>query len=464
MSELPKFVVNHLRNAQPIGEHPDADVLAAFAEQSLSERERTSVLLHLSTCPDCREMTALVMDREPAEVLVHAAAATHSSSVAPPERIELAVAAGKASREVTPRSWFRWPSFSSPALRWVAATACVVVVSAAVLMNTRAPRKQMPGLTSDAVTLQDERRPTASISPDSATAERRLREELQAQQSASSALEKKRSAPPLSQPGEEKDREIMGYVRPEPRVASRSAVANGAVQAISPPAPADADAFRAKVEDSAAQHSFAKSAAVAQEKSVAATVPPANGKDQTGVLVADKLGSKEKAAESPAPFANQNSSPAVAAGAKRDDRAGPAIGSTSETVEVSGGPLMLESAQVELAKRVGSPRWNVTADGDVLRSLDAGKNWKTITIDSKAQFVAVATTGASIWAGGKGGALYHSTDVGEHWTRITPRDGSNSLTADISGIEFTDVNHGTVHAGGNERWTTSDGGKSWKRE
>jgi hypothetical protein len=287
---------------------------------------------------------------------------------------------------------------------------------------------------------------------------------LQAQQSASSALEKKRSAPPLSQPGEEKDREIMGYVRPEPRVASRSAVANGAVQAISPPAPADADAFRAKVEDSAAQHSFAKSAAVAQEKSVAATVPPANGKDQTGVLVADKLGSKEKAAESPAPFANQNSSPAVAAGAKRDDRAGPAIGSTSETVEVSGGPLMLESAQVELAKRVGSPRWNVTADGDVLRSLDAGKNWKTITIDSKAQFVAVATTGASIWAGGKGGALYHSTDVGEHWTRITPRDGSNSLTADISGIEFTDVNHGTVHAGGNERWTTSDGGKSWKRE
>ena len=304
MSELPKFVVNHLRNAQLIGEHPDADVLTAFAEQSLSECERTSVLLHLSTCPDCRELTALVMDREPAEVLVHAAA--HSSSVAPPERIELAVAAGRASREVTP-SWFRWPSFSSPALRWVAAAACVVVVSAAVLMNTRAPRKQMPGLTSDAVTLQDERTPTASISPDSPTAERRLRGELQAKQSASSTLEKKRSAPPLSQPGEEKDREIMGYVRPEPRVASRSAAASGAAQAISPPAPADA--FREKVEDSAAQHSFAKSAAVAQEKSVAATVPTANGKDQTGVLVADKLASKEKAAESPAPFANQNSAP-----------------------------------------------------------------------------------------------------------------------------------------------------------
>ena len=463
MSELPKFVVNHLRNAQPIGEHPDADVLTAFAEQSLSERERTSVLLHLSTCPDCREMTALVMDREPAEVLVHAAAAAQSSSAAPP-RMELAGAAGKASREVTARSWFRWPSFSSPALRWVAAAACVVVVSAAVLMNKRLSQKQTPGLTSDAITLSDERMPTTSTTAQSPAADQRLREELQVQRE-SSTFAKRRSAAPLSQPGEEKDREIMGYVQPEPRVASRSAVANGAAQAISPPATADAGAFREKVEDSAAQHSLAKSAAVAQEKSVAATVPTANGKDQTGVLVADKLASKEKAAAAPAPtFANRNSSAALASGAKRDDRAEPAIGSTSETVEVSGGPLTLESAQVEPANRVASPQWNVTANGDVLRSLDAGKNWKTITIDSKAQFVAVATTGVSIWAGGKAGVLYHSTDAGEHWTRITPRDGSNSLTSDISGIEFSDVSHGTVHAGENERWTTSDGGKSWKRD
>ena len=464
MSELPKFVVDHLRNAQPIGEHPDADLLTAFAEQSLGERERTSVLLHLSTCPDCREMTTLVMGREPAEVLVHAATAAHSSSVPPSERIELAAAAGKAYREVTPRSWFRWPSFSSPALRWVAAAACVVVVSAAVLMNKRPAQKQTPGLTSDAITLSDERTPTTSTTPQSPAADRRLREELQEQRE-SSTFAKRRSAPPLSQPEEQKDREIMGYVRPEPRVASRSAVANGAAQAISPPPTTDADAFRVKVEDSAAQHSLAKGTAVAQEKSVAATVPPANGKDQTGVLVADKLASKEKAAAAPAPtFANRNSSAALASGAKRDDRAESAIGSTSETVEVSGGPLALESAQVEPANRVASPQWNVTANGDVLRSLDAGKNWKTITIDSKAQFVAIATTGASIWAGGKNGVLYHSTDVGEHWTRVTPNDGGNSLSSDISGIEFTDVNHGTVRAGASERWTTTDGGKSWKRE
>ena len=207
MSELPKFVVDHLRNAQPIGEHPDADLLTAFAEQSLGERERTSVLLHLSTCPDCREMTTLVMGREPAEVLVHAATAAHSSSVAPSERIELAATAGKAYREVTPRSWFRWP-FSSPALRWVAAAACVVVVSAAVLMNKRPAQKQTPGLTSDAITLSDERTPTTSTTPQSPAADRRLREELQEQRE-SSTFAKRRSAPPLSQPGEEKDREIM---------------------------------------------------------------------------------------------------------------------------------------------------------------------------------------------------------------------------------------------------------------
>ena len=116
------------------------------------------MLLHLSTCPDCREMTTLVMGREPAEVLVHAATAAHSSSVPPSERIELAAAAGKAYREVTPRSWFRWPSFSSPALRWVAAAACVVVVSAAVLMNKRPAQKQTPGLTSDAISFETRER------------------------------------------------------------------------------------------------------------------------------------------------------------------------------------------------------------------------------------------------------------------------------------------------------------------
>lgn len=54
-------------DAFPGGLHPDANLLSAFAEQTLTEQERTQVLNHLSQCADCREVAAFIV---PAEVLV----------------------------------------------------------------------------------------------------------------------------------------------------------------------------------------------------------------------------------------------------------------------------------------------------------------------------------------------------------------------------------------------------------
>ena len=45
--------------------HPDANLLAAFVEKTLTEKERTQVLNHLSQCADCREVAAFTL---PAEV------------------------------------------------------------------------------------------------------------------------------------------------------------------------------------------------------------------------------------------------------------------------------------------------------------------------------------------------------------------------------------------------------------
>jgi hypothetical protein len=59
MSNVPKIVLKQLQT--PAGEHPDADILTAFAEQSLPESERTLVLDHLSLCSDCREVISLAL-------------------------------------------------------------------------------------------------------------------------------------------------------------------------------------------------------------------------------------------------------------------------------------------------------------------------------------------------------------------------------------------------------------------
>jgi hypothetical protein len=59
MSHVPKIVLKQLQ--APAGEHLDADLLTAFAEQLLPESERHLVLSHLSLCSDCREVIALAL-------------------------------------------------------------------------------------------------------------------------------------------------------------------------------------------------------------------------------------------------------------------------------------------------------------------------------------------------------------------------------------------------------------------
>jgi Carboxypeptidase regulatory-like domain/Photosynthesis system II assembly factor YCF48 len=59
MSNVPKIVLKHLQSRAEA--HPDADMLTAFAERSLPESERAIVLDHLSLCGDCREVVALAL-------------------------------------------------------------------------------------------------------------------------------------------------------------------------------------------------------------------------------------------------------------------------------------------------------------------------------------------------------------------------------------------------------------------
>src|ERR1700757_4605453 len=97
MTEIPKIVRERLKAGSASIAHPDADVLTAFSERSLPERERGSVLEHLSACVECREVVALA---SPANEAVHA----------PPK-------AGS-------RAWRAWPAF-----RWGFASAGLAAIA-----------------------------------------------------------------------------------------------------------------------------------------------------------------------------------------------------------------------------------------------------------------------------------------------------------------------------------------------
>src|SRR5690242_11006648 len=107
MENLPKIARDRLQVSG--GErHPDADLLTAFAEHSLTRLEHDRIVEHLSRCSECREVVVLAMP--------------DAERAVQPQPTKSA-----------PRSWGNW--FSLPVLRWGALAACLTVVAAAVLLR-----------------------------------------------------------------------------------------------------------------------------------------------------------------------------------------------------------------------------------------------------------------------------------------------------------------------------------------
>jgi hypothetical protein len=105
----PNTLQRELARSQQVGPHPDADLLTAFAENALPEREQKQLIAHLAVCADCREILSVAASAAPVPVrddLAHV----------PPRSIHPQL-----------RKW----------LRWAATAAGVVVVSAAVLLHQR---------------------------------------------------------------------------------------------------------------------------------------------------------------------------------------------------------------------------------------------------------------------------------------------------------------------------------------
>ena len=104
MLEIPKIVRQRMAAKAEAGAHPDANLLTAFAEQTLLRRERDSILQHLSQCTECREAVFLA---------------------APQEELRADVIPARSS-------WLGWPG-----LRWGALAACTVIVVGAVSLRQR---------------------------------------------------------------------------------------------------------------------------------------------------------------------------------------------------------------------------------------------------------------------------------------------------------------------------------------
>jgi len=399
MEQLSKLIRQRLRaTAKDGGIHPDPNLLAAFADKALAKTERVQVLEHLARCVDCRDIVSLA-----------------TPEFEPTGAVTAAPSSG----------WLR-----GPVLRWGTLAASVAVVTVAVTL----PRH----LSMFAPT------PSAQTDSKGNAPESRMDEpadKLAASASPSYRAPEVDSVAKRPKRDEFSDRQNAGRV-PKPSRSSKAAegysaspMSRAAVPASPRFSAKSADEEQAELKNeqtSNMQVAVSNEVVAGQAKAAPAELESTPGKAKDAPL---------KAQDAPAGLVRSS---------------GPAT--TSRTIadasSIKNSELRTRGTMV--------PRWTLSSDGTLQRSLDAGKTWATIPVAGNSVFRALAAVGANIWVGGSGGSLYRSTDAGEHWLRVKPATGGKMLTTDIIGVEFTDANHGKLTTADEQIWITADAGQTWE--
>jgi uncharacterized protein (DUF4415 family) len=121
-------------------------------------------------------------------------------------------------------------------------------------------------------------------------------------------------------------------------------------------------------------------------------------------------------------------------------------------------------------------RWGIEA-GVLQRSLDGGQTWQ-ILLRSDHPLLSYASRDTDVWAGGKAGTLFHSSDAGLSWTLVQPSIHDDALRADITQIDLPkDVMPDNeplnglrrskqieVSTSAHEIWSSADGGETWNKQ
>jgi hypothetical protein len=435
MEQLPKIVVQRLKATPKPEVHPDSDLLAAFAEKSLGDRERAPLLEHLAQCSECREIVSLAQPQFELERVAAVAAATMPAPVRP--------------------SWLRGPIF-----RWTALAACGVVIVAGAFTLRRQSLASRQRLAASQV--------AESFDAKLQTFDRQDQLAAKSEPAPPPAAQSKSKADAVSLAREPRQRTLdvpsqkgesaqssLGFS------ASRKSIPTAGIAA----APSDVYAKAAKPSENAAQQKEILQAeqariSTAMEAQAVESAAPAtasardesrgDAKQDLDKASANEIKTKKDGAPAAAPPPPQS---AVAGG-------------NLQSAQVSTGSFTGRNAiALRTLAKIVTPIWTLSSDGtQLLRSLDAGQTWQAVPVDSKVVLRAVASMGSEVWVGGSAGALYHSSDAGTNWKKVAPAAAGKVLQADIVRIEFADAQHGKLTTASDEVWTTADAGQSWQRQ
>ncbi len=463
----PKFehaLAHHLRGGSAQAGCPDAEILAAYHERTLSFDEMAQWKKHIAGCTACQEALALVetTEKQLAEeweglkipvLETEANRKTHPANVPLQQTSAAAQAAHHAVESPVVMKSRRRPML----MRWAVPLGAV---AAGVLIWIGAhEQRALQSRRSSGIEIAENRR---------------------------AAQDQKLSAPePKALPPAERD---SPRTEMESKTLRQDAVSSNAERReLTPAAPTPAAGNMAKDAANAKKEPLSKLAKVGQ--AAAPATPPGQISSESS---ADKLTAENRPAlvspPPPAPASIGGTAGAGVVTARAGSNAAPA-----QAVEASSASAAREKAKValpqlpanrdtnamtmkqgvssEMVQVIASDTgliltpdnkvwWKLQPGGLVELTTDGGKKWKSLNARAPGELTSGSAPSDRVcWIAGKAGTLILTTDRGGHWTRIT-----TPIAEDLGGVYASDAKHASVwDAANHKRYETSDGGATWKQ-
>jgi hypothetical protein len=476
--QFERALSRHFSSASPDSACPDAEILAAYHERTLSPEEMTQWKDHIASCARCQESLTLVEQTEnlPAEdwertrdlvsqddvlqrppvtrapVLQPTQSYLPRRTLSPSSAPSAAVAAPQVISQPKRR----------PPLRWIVplgaiAAAVIVWIGVGEIRNEQAKKMQ------SAQIAENRNAPAPQLTLPSSTQQSPALEDS-GRDSSMEAVQRPKVAVPSP-------------TRVPPKQPPTSLVAQGAAPVRSAPR------NQLARKNETAPPAGGMGGIVAAPASPA---PPLNGRALNAGTSTDANGRATNAATSTpasAPTADfaqpsPNASPAAALAKEQSKKAqeqAVAANSASQSVTVTYNPSNLEVLDAEKALTlqqlaqvnrlyIVAPgekhAWRVGNAGKIERSTDSGKTWKPQDSGVSADLTAGSATSDKVcWVVGKAGTLLVTSDGGKHWTQVTA-----PIAGDLGGVHATDATHASIWDVPNRQsYQTSDGGITWTR-
>jgi hypothetical protein len=496
--EVPNIVYDRLRAGQPKEAHPEADLLTAFAEQSLSATERDAVLEHMARCGDCRETVALAL---PATTGVAAPIAADSTE-------DVAVSVSAMRVPVLRKPIFNW---AWPQLRWAALAAGVAVAASVLLLYPgKVNHPNLPSTSQIATTVppptsqSQVASPPAALASSDETANLTKAGEALARRPLAGQSVTGRSVTPSAKQRAVAPNSPQTHPQIAPPITAATTTQSSTQFSLAMEGKTDAGMTDNARPNSGSPNSGPRISR--QPQTGAAAVPAYQVKSE--VLIADnKKDSSDKAAatlpegaralsqdayaasgtteavavsgaaaavQKPSPAGNilmaQNNAPAIVKAKEPSPRIAAnehsrgEAGAAGGSVGTQGRNVMSLAKSADPSGSAGAPAvaWAITA-GMLQRSPDSGQTWQT-ALHTDHPLSCWASHDTDVWTGGQAGTLFHSTNGGVTWTQVHPSVKDQQLISDVTHIDLRSSTQVLVSTSNSEVWLTLDGGTTWSKK